>query len=101
MGGHPSLTLADESSITKVKRLLALGAKINAQDPLLGETALMKATRKNRIEIIRYLVSKGGNPRIRNREGITALDIARKAGDESIFKLLSAAGRKRRPDLIR
>ena len=62
--------------LAAVKYLVeALGADVNARDHE-GNTAIHHAASRGDTEMIRYLVSKGADPRAVNREGQTTVDMA-------------------------
>lgn len=76
---------------TKVLRLLAkLGADINAADDD-GYTLLTHAVVNDKPDLVGLLVDLGANPRIRTREGQTALDWAEELGFIDIVELLETA----------
>lgn len=76
---------------TKVLRLLAkLGADINAADDG-GYTLLTHAVVNDKPDLVGLLVDLGANPRIRTREGQTALDWAEELGFVDIVELLETA----------
>jgi ankyrin repeat protein len=52
-----------------------LGADVNARDHE-GNTAIHHAASRGDTEMVRYLVSKGANPKAVNREGQTTVDMA-------------------------
>ena len=62
--------------------LLDHGADVNAQDMLSGDTPLIRTVRTGDVEIVRYLLGKGANIALRNRDGESAVDVARKRNTE-------------------
>ena len=74
----------------ETKRLLAMGAQVNARDGE-GKTALIWAVVQNTAgcEIPRLLLAAGTDPKIRDEAKMTALDYA--VGDD-LRTLLRAAG---------
>ncbi|HCJ12379.1 MAG: hypothetical protein A2Y14_03230 [Verrucomicrobia bacterium GWF2_51_19] len=62
---------------------------INKADGFTGWTALMYAAATNRPEIIRLLLEKGADKSLKNKDGQTALDLAKKSGaSEDLLDLL-------------
>ncbi|MDD5698452.1 MAG: ankyrin repeat domain-containing protein [Victivallaceae bacterium] len=84
-----------DRKLTVIKELLKSGADINVRDQKLGETPLMLAAGENRNpEIIKLLLKFGGNAKIKDKEGMTALDHARKnenLKDPDVIKALEKA----------
>jgi ankyrin repeat protein len=73
-----------------VKEILALDPELDQKDPL-GNTALHYATLVNAVEKIALLKTAGANPRLSNKEGVTAISIAqglRDNGDSRAYNLL-------------
>ncbi len=60
---------------------------VDAQDDD-GDTALIKAARYGQDEMIKKLLAKGSNPRIRDKKGETAYDKAVKKGNTEAMTLL-------------
>lgn len=101
LGAQPNLEVMDI--------LLENGAKINAQigmhettgytegqlskfsasEDNLGATALMLAVALKNKPLIKYLMEKGADPAIKNKKGISAIDMAKQIGDEEIIKMVS------------
>ena len=59
------LRTADAGNLIRVRELVAGGADVNAQDP--HGTSLMKASAHGFIEIVRFLLEKGADHRIRTK----------------------------------
>lgn len=90
--GRPSRTFNDETTpLDLMKKLIAHGAKVNAQlktptlyrahtpgDGNLGEgtTPLMRAARNADVEAMRLLLDNGADPSMRQKNGTTALMLA-------------------------
>ncbi len=90
--GRPSRTFTDENSpLDLMKKLIAHGAKVNAQlktptlfrahtpgDGNLGEgtTPLMRAARNADVAAMRLLLDSGADPSMRQKNGTTALMLA-------------------------
>jgi ankyrin repeat protein len=60
---------------------------VNAVDPQ-GRTALMRAALQGDAERVRQLIEAGADPLRRDREGLSAADLARAAGHEALLPLL-------------
>jgi hypothetical protein len=80
-----------------VSQLLKRGANPNAVDNR-GRTALLNAVARceggreeQAVEIARILVDKGGDPGIRDADGLTALELARRQCGSEMVSLLSEA----------
>jgi len=77
--------------------LLEKGAQVNAQitgADAAGWTALMFASSNSKLDLVKYLISKGTDVNIKAKDGTTALSLAIKGKDEKILKLLKAKGAK-------
>lgn len=74
-----------------VELLIARGAKVDDRDSS-GETALMRCawlsgSREAHIQdTVKYLLEHGANPSLRNKEGRSALDIARRGSGDPILE---------------
>ena len=73
--------------LSELDRLLALGARIDATDAS-GRTALMLAVINDHPDTVRRLLGIGANAALRDREGLTALQHARRLGLERIAGLI-------------
>jgi len=69
------------------QRLSSSWTKVNAQDAQ-GKTALHEATRYGHIEVVKFLISKGGDPKVTTVDGTTALQLAAQNGHDSLVKYL-------------
>lgn len=56
----------------------------------LGETALMQSVRFGNNDSVKMLLKAGADAQAKNKEGLSALDIAKKSGNDEAVKLLSA-----------
>ena len=75
-GAGNSHRFAPTGMMAAVKYLVEeLGANVNAADGS-GNTALHHAAGRGDNEMILYLISKGANPNVVNRDGLTVLDYA-------------------------
>ena len=54
------------------------GAKLDVKDKFEGETALHLASRNEHLEVVKLLIERGADINIKNNEGETPLDFAKK-----------------------
>jgi len=89
--GITALILGSDN-LTKVRTLVAAGAKVNAETNN-GTTALIAASAfANSTPVLRELLAAGANPNTVNADGATALSQASAAGNIRAMKLLLAHG---------
>ncbi len=71
--------------------LLARKAKVDAVSPRASGafTPLMMAAREGQEGLARLLLAEGANPRLKNAEGLTAAQIAERAGREDIARAIA------------
>lgn len=62
------------------KELIARGADVNAQDDILGNTALHRVARLGHIDYVKALIEAGADPTLKNKYGETALHLAIDSG---------------------
>jgi ankyrin repeat protein len=76
-------------SFESVELLVKAGANVNAKD-VRGMTALSIAIATDHVEtrIVRLLLSKGADPKLKSEDGETALDWARKYRDPEVLRAL-------------
>ena len=77
--------------------LLEKGANVNTQlagQDAIGWTALMFATSNEKLNLVKYLISKGANVNLKAEDGTTALSLAIKNKNEEIIKILKTKGAK-------
>ena len=86
LGQTPLMLAVMKGSLSIVELLLAAGSNPNAQD-YTGTTALMLIWDCD-LEITKALIEAGADQRLRNKEGETALDIAKRKKQRKIMALL-------------
>ncbi len=77
--------------------LLEKGSDVNSQlagEDAVGWTALMFASSNEKLDLVKYLVSKGANVNLKAKDGNTALSFAINNKNEEIVKILRTAGAK-------
>ena len=80
---------ARNGQVAQLDRLLALGAPLNAPDEA-GRTPLVLAAMHGHIETVRRLLAAGANPALLDREGLDAVQHARRLGLNQIVQLIEA-----------
>lgn len=89
---------ADKSDLAGIQKALAAGANVNTKDVWYGairargDTALMKACERGKLEIAQYLLSRGANVHMRDNHGDSAFFYAAMGGDPAIVALLYKNG---------
>jgi len=66
---------------------LRFGANVNARGTN-NDTAILRATKRNDVEAVEYLLLKGANPNIKNNNGVNPLSFACKKGNYPMVQLL-------------
>jgi ankyrin repeat protein len=80
-----SAMLADQRPM--VELLIDNGADVNIPEGTYGQTPLILAARSSFVDLVRLLLSKGANPQLRDRGGMTALDWAKSNSFQEITAL--------------
>jgi ankyrin repeat protein len=65
---------------------------LNTRDPSSGETALHIVTRGHDMTWLSFLLARGANTEIKDKDGMTALLVAAQTGDADATRLLITAG---------
>jgi len=74
-----------------VELVVEAGAPINAQQHK-GWTALHEAVHQENLEVTRYFLAHGADPKLQNDEGKSAIGLAADQGSAAILKLLKGQG---------
>jgi ankyrin repeat protein len=77
-----------EAAVILVKH----GAKIDTRDAVNNDTALMYGVRDGKAKVAEYLLTKGANPNLTDRQGFTPLHIAASRNDIHLVRCLLAHG---------
>ena len=93
---HYAASRAEPDSLDMVRLMLQHHAYIDAESPNKS-TPLMLASHYGHADVVRLLLQEGADPSLRNEQGLTAVDFARRAGRDDMADLVSAALRARRP----
>lgn len=70
--------------------LLKSGAHINQSDAELGNTPLMHAILQGNSTLVRILLDKGADVDIRNKTGLTAVDLIKKNHNDDLIRLVQS-----------
>lgn len=81
---------ATEGHSQAVQTLISHGASLNLQDDCWGETALHCAAFEGHPAVVMILLSAGAQTDIKDKDGNTALDVARMERQASVIALLEA-----------
>ncbi|WP_052351844.1 ankyrin repeat domain-containing protein [Deinococcus pimensis] len=79
---------AGAGDLSSVKSWVAQGVDVNGQVGRARQTALMTAAGRGRTDVVTYLLSVGADPTLRDADGRTALDHARRGSDPRLVALL-------------
>ncbi|MGD1880346.1 MAG: ankyrin repeat domain-containing protein, partial [Kiloniellaceae bacterium] len=94
-GGRPPVVLAAAAGQPgALYVLLNRGADADAREQGSGNTALMLAANRARLEEVKLLLQAGADVTLKANDGWTALAAAEMIGDDEIAALLRAAGAK-------
>ncbi len=85
-----ALHSAVTNSFESVKMLVDAGAPVNAKQDK-GWAALHEAVNRGDVEMTRYLLAHGADPKQQNDEGKSAIGLAADKGNQDILKLLKGA----------
>jgi ankyrin repeat protein len=86
----PLYSAVSRGALQMTQLLLDGNANINARDRDFGQTALMLAAKYSHVDILRVLLDRGAEVHLRDDEGISALDWARRNHRDDIVAILEA-----------
>ncbi|MNK22270.1 Ankyrin repeats (3 copies) [compost metagenome] len=78
-----------KGDLETAKKLIEYGAAINEKSN--GMTPLMIAARYNKVEIVKLLLEKGADVKVKDEKGITALKYAEASNSNEVVVLLKEA----------
>jgi ankyrin repeat protein len=88
----PLVVAISKGEIETVKQFIESGTKVNKK--LNGLTPLMYAARYNKVEIIKYLLQKGADCKIKDSQGFTALNYAELSNAYEAIAILKSSSVK-------
>ncbi len=89
-GESPLVYAVNSSELSLVSKLLEAGADANITFNKAGYTLLMEASFEGQGDLVELLLKHKADPSIRDKEGMSALDYAKREGQEEVIKILSA-----------
>jgi uncharacterized protein len=87
---HYAASRAEPDSVDMLRLMLQHHAYIDAESPNKS-TPLMLASHYGHPDVVRLLLEEGADPSLRNEQGLSAVDFARRAGRDDMADLVSAA----------
>lgn len=93
---HYATSRAEPDSVAMVRLLLEHHAYIDAESPNRSTPLMLAAMYGNR-DLVPLLLEEGADPSLRNEQGLTALDFARRADRDDLAELIAQRLRQRRP----
>ena len=88
---QPLHAAAAGRSFEAVQLLVDAGAPVNGKQEK-GWAPLHEAVRQGNVELVRYLLAHGADPKLQNDEGTSAIGLAAKEERHDILKLLKGQG---------
>ena len=97
-GWTPMHYAATKGNVEMLRLLLARDGYIDTESPH-HTTPLMMATHySGSVEAVKFLLRQGADPWVKNLVGMTALDFARRGGNEDVIREIEWAQRRRKPE---
>lgn len=93
---HYAASNPERNSIDMVRLLLEHHAYIDAESPN-KTTPLMMAAKYGEADVVRLLLEEGADASLRNEQGLTAVDFARRADRQDLADLIAGRLRAARP----
>lgn len=93
---HYAASRPEPDSLEMVRLLLERHAYIDAESPN-KTTPLMMAAMYGHPDVVRLLLEEGADPSLRNQQGLTAIDFARRGDRQDLADLIAARLRNQRP----
>lgn len=93
---HYAATHVGPAALPLVRLLLDNHAYIDAASPNQS-TPLMMAAQYGEGAVVRLLLEEGADPLLKNEQGLTAIDFARRAGRDAVAETIAESVRKRQP----
>jgi ankyrin repeat protein len=91
-GVTPLMECARTGAVVAVRSLLARGASVHARHARTGQTGLMWAAAGTHTEIVKLLIERGADVRVRSTGGFTPLMFAARSGGLDAARMLLQAG---------
>ena len=79
--------------------LLNAGANVNVSDDILNDTPLHYAISQGNVFLVRLFVQNGADLSLRNKDGISAIDLAQRSRNEEIKRLILI--QQKRPEVAK
>ncbi len=73
------------------KTLVQLGASINLPTRSLKSTALHRAVTANKVEMVKFLLSVGADPKLQDADGLSPFDRAKKENRLEVIEAFKEA----------
>ncbi|CAM3634596.1 ankyrin repeat domain-containing protein [Polaromonas hydrogenivorans] len=95
-GWTPLHYAASSGQVAIISLLLESSAYIDAESPN-GSTPLMMAAMYGSAASVKLLLQEGADPKLKNQQGLTALDFAQRSNRPDAVEAIAAAIRSKRP----
>ncbi len=88
---RPILYAAARGNVPFVRLLLDHGAELNVERHVDDRSPLAEASRHGHLEVVRFLLQRGADVHAFGRDGLSALEWAKRSGHDSVVKELEQA----------